>query len=277
METTITTVVTGVEPVTPGFVRVRVTTPGDAWQTTGSGDEFIHVEVGADDVDASDGHASRHYTVSKVLSDGFEMEIALHGDGPGAAWGERVKPGDAVAVSEPKAYYRPPSAVHRRVLLGDGTALPAIARILAEAGADERFSVVIELPTLADARDLPSAAQVDVQWRLGGNGVAPSILEHELRTMLPALRAETEDPYIWVACEAAESRRMRQYLRHDAGFPVKLIRIVGYWHGDKDRIMTVWENLTEEQRETAAQIWREDRTDEENWVEYEPFLRSLGV
>ncbi len=277
METTITTVVTGVEPVTPGFVRVRVTTPGDDWQSTGCADEFIHVEVGADDVDASDGHTSRHYTVSKVLSDGFEMEVALHGHGPGAAWGERVQPGDAVVVSEPKAYYRPPSASHRRVLVGDATALPAIARILAEANPDERFTVIIEMATLADARELPSAGDVQVEWRLGGNGIAPSILEHELRELIPALRVAEGDPYVWVACEASESRRIRQQLRHEAAVPMSLLRIVGYWHGDKDRVMSVWENLTDEQRQTAAHIWRDDRTDEENWVEYEPFLRSLGV
>jgi len=277
METTVTTVVTGVEPVTPGFVRVRVTTPGDVWRSTGSPDEFIHVEVGADDVDASDVHSARHYTVSKVLSDGFELEVALHGHGPGATWGEQVRPGDAVVVSEPKAYYRAPSAAHRRLLVGDATALPAIARILAEAADDERFTAVIELPALADARDLPSDADVHVEWRLGGNGVAPSLLEHELREVLPTLAAEQEHPYVWVACEAAESRRIRQHLRGETDIPMSLLRIVGYWHGDRDRIMTVWDNLTKEQRETAASLWREDRTDEENWVEYEPFLRSLGV
>ncbi|WNM24629.1 siderophore-interacting protein [Demequina capsici] len=277
METTITTVVTGVEPVTPGFVRVRVTTPGDSWRSTGAADEFVHVDVGEADADASDGHASRHYTISKVLSDGFEMEIAVHGEGPGAAWGERVRPGDAVAVSEPKAYYAPPSSAHRRVLLGDATALPAIARILAEANPDERFTVVIELATIADSRELPSAAAVDLEWRLGGNGIGPSVLRSALADLLPRLRDADAEPYLWVACEAAESRRIRQFARHEAQLPMTVLRIVGYWHGDHERVVRAWANLTEAQRERAAEIWREDRTDEENWVDYEPFLRSLGV
>ncbi|WP_084125220.1 siderophore-interacting protein [Demequina sp. NBRC 110054] len=277
METTITTVVTGVEQVTPGFVRVRVTTPGEQWVSTGAADEFIHVEVGADDVDAGDGHTSRHYSVSKVLSDGFEMEIALHGHGPGARWGQRVRPGDAVEVSEPKAYYAPPSAAHRRVLVGDATALPAIARILAEANPDESFSVVIELASMADLRELPSAADVRVEWRIGGNGYAPSVLCSELKGLLPGLRDAAHEPYVWVACEASESRRIRQNLRKEAQLPMAVMRIVGYWHGDKDHIMSVWNSLTEEQLAHAASIWREDRSDEENWVEYEPFLRSLGV
>ncbi|WP_062205628.1 siderophore-interacting protein [Demequina salsinemoris] len=276
METTITTVVTGVEQVSPGFVRVRVTAP-DTWVTTGAADEFIHVEVGAENMDAGDGHSSRHYSVSKVLSDGFEMEIALHGHGPGALWGQQVRPGDAVDVSEPKAYYAPPSAAHRRVLVGDATALPAIARILAEANPDERFSVVIELASLVDKRELPSAAEVSVEWRLGGNGYAPSVLCSELRSLLPGLRDADCEPYVWVACEAAESRRIRQSLRKEAGLPMASMRLVGYWHGDHDRIMSVWNSLSDEQLAYAQSIWREDRTDEENWVEYEPFLRSLGV
>lgn len=276
METSITTVVTGVETVTPGFIRVRVTTPPSAWTTTGRGDEFVHVEVGAETID-TDGHSARHYTVSRVLSDGFEMEIAIHGDGPGANWAQTVRPGETVAVSEPKAYYRPPAATHRRVLLGDATALPAIARILAEASEDERFTVLIELASMDDARALPSRADVEIEWRLGGNGVVPSIMEHEAREIVPALLAAGEEPYVWVACESKESRRVRQYLRGEAGVPLKLLRIVGYWHFEAAKAIAAWEALTDEQKDQYMAIWRDDRSDEENWIELEPFLRRMGV
>lgn len=277
METSITTVVTGVETVTPGFLRVRVTTPGDSWTSTGRGDEFVHVEVGAATADASDGHTSRHYTVSRVLSDGFEMEIAIHGDGPGANWAQTVTPGETVAVSAPKAYYRPPSAEHPRILLGDATALPAIARILAEASEEERFTVVVELGSMDDARELASRAEVELEWRLGGNGIVPSVMEHEAREIVPAVLDAGEEPYVWVACESAESRRVRQYLRNEAGVPLKLLRIVGYWHVEAAKAMAAWESLTDEQRAQYAAIWRDDRSDEENWIELEPFLRAMGV
>ncbi len=273
MESTIPATVTDVERVSPGFVRVALAVD-DSWSSLGVGDEFIHVELGAATVDAGDGHTARHYTISGVIPGGFEMEIATHGHGPGAAWGTSVLPGDGVLISEPKAYYAPPGAEVPRLLLGDATALPAIARILAEASAEEWFSVVIELGTMADARALPSAAHVELEWRIGGNGVGPSVLPDAAARLLDATDRE---PYLWVACESVVSRRIRSMARVDRGLPTRALRIVGYWHADQEKIMSVWNSLTDDQKERYAAVWREDRTDEENWIEAEPLLRAFGV
>ena len=276
MEATIRAVVTSVERVSPGFVRVALTVD-DEWASTAGPDEFIHVELGAATVDAGHGHSARHYTISRVLQGGFEMEVATHGHGPGARWAGEVLPGDAVEVSQPKAYYAPPGAATPRVLLGDATALPAIARILAEASADEVFDVVIELGSMADARELTTVATARVEWRLGGNGVGPSTLVDAAATAIDACAADRLTPYLWVACESAVSRRIRTLARVERGLSTAALRIVGYWHADQDKITTVWNALTDEQRLAYESVWREDRTDEENWIEAEPLLRSLGV
>lgn len=286
MEATIDAVVTGTTCISPGFVRVGFTVrDGGAWSSLGVPDEFVHVEVGARTPDA-DGHSARHYTVSGVVPGGFEIEVALHGHGPGAKWGETVAAGDAVRVSPPKGYYAAPDTHVPRVLVGDATALPAIARILAEASTEENFRVTVELATMADRRDLPTAASADVRWCLGGNGVATSTVvdaaAREVAAALEAPRAERrrrEAPsvYAWVACEAAVSRRVRTRLRHGLGLPARAVRIVGYWHSDARRMRAVWDGLTQAQRDTYSSMWREDRSDEENWDEVEPFLRGLGL
>src|SRR5690554_906620 len=116
MESTIRAVVTDVERVSPGFVRVALATAPGEWTTSGDPDEFVHVELGAEEADVAHGHTARHYTISRVRPDGIEMEIATHGHGPGAAWGESVLPGDEVLISEPKGYYRAPDASVTRLL-----------------------------------------------------------------------------------------------------------------------------------------------------------------
>ncbi len=280
METTIDAVVTATERVTPGFVRVALAVREDgAWSSLGVPDEFVHLEVGATSADV-DGHTSRHYTVSRVIPEGFEIEVALHGHGPGAAWGEAVRTGDVVRVSEPKAYYSPPTAEVPRVLVGDATALPAIARVLAEASADEQFTVVVELGSLADRRELPTQASAHIEWRLGGNGIAPSIVVEaaaHVTSEIIAADANGTAPYVWAACESKTSRLMRSHLRGAMGLPPKALRIVGYWHAEAERMLAVWESLSPEQRVHYDEIWRDDRTDEENWEELEPFLLSVGV
>lgn len=264
------------EAISPQMVRVglALTEPG-AWVSTGAPDEFVHVDVEAETLDA-DGHSERHYSVSRVTDVGFEMEIFLHGHGPGSTWGRNAAVGQAVKVSDPKAYYAAPATTSSRVLLGDLTALPAIARILAEAEPTERFRVVVEVPSLSERRDLPTAADARVEWRLGGNGVAPSIVCDAIRH-LHADGHIDDETYVWVACESAHSRRARKLLRGDLGLPIKHLRLVGYWHEDLEHVMTVWDALPQQVKDDYAALWRDDRTDEENWIELEPFLERLGV
>lgn len=281
METIHNATVAATEWLGPRMVRVRLRLEGTgegAWATTGRADEFVHVEVGADTADA-DGHSSRHYTVSGLTPDGFEMEIFLHGDGPGATWARTASVGDTTQVSDAKGYYAPPAGSGVRVLVGDLTALPAIARILAEAAATETFHVVIEATHESDRRDLPTAAQAHVEWVVGGNGHGASVLKDALVRLAASgsLLGADQGTYVWVACESVHSRQIRQYLRRDLALPLSHYRIVGYWHADLDRAMRVWNAASEDQRAAYAALWREDRSDEENWLELEPFLQELGV
>jgi hypothetical protein len=41
--------------------------------------------------------------------------------------------------------------------------------------------------------------------------------------------------------------------------------------------MEKWNALSDEVKEEYLAIWREDRTDEENWTELEPFLQAHGA
>ncbi|WP_062465342.1 siderophore-interacting protein [Demequina soli] len=277
METVHAATITTVEQVTAHMVRVglRLDDPA-AWVSDGTPDECVHVEVGAETADA-DGHSARHYTVSGHTPDGFEMEVFLHGDGPGATWARTARPGDRTEVSDSKGYYEVPDGAGVRVLVGDATALPAIARVLAEATADEVFHVVVELSDMADARDLPTAATATIDWRLAGNGMRASVLKDALAELADGLLAPAAASYVWVACEAKESRAIRQMLRRELGLPLTHFRIVGYWHFDLAHAIRVWEEASETTKAEYMALWRDDRTDEENWVELEPFLQKMGA
>lgn len=279
METVHDATVATVERLSERMVRIGLALDApEAWVSTGRPDEFVHVEVGAVTPDP-DGHASRHYTVSAVTPTGFEIEVFLHGDGPGATWARAVAPGDRTRVSDPKAYYGVPDGSGVRILAGDLTALPAIARVLAEASADEEFRVIVEVTSMDDARDLPTAATASVDWVTGGNGHGASGLRDALTGLAQhsALLDPESRSYVWVACESVHSRRIRQLLRREFSLAVGRYRIVGYWHADLERALRVWEEASEEQKARYATLWREDRSDEENWLELEPFLQQLGV
>lgn len=275
METQHRAIVTAVRDLTPRLRRVELAVPEGTWKSTGIPDEFVHLEVGAESLDA-DGHSSRHYSIARLLPHGVAIDVVLHGHGPGAKWGREAVTGDVVYFSDAHGYYKP-SGSGTRILAGDMTAIPAIRRILAEASADEVFRVIVEIPDMGEASAFNSDAEVHTTWVVSGNHVSASTLQQSLSEVLSASDDDHSTIYIWVACESAVSRSIRQHLRQDLGIHHSRFRIVGYWHSNVDKMREIWASMTDEQRSHYESIWRDDRSDEENWLELEPFLKSVGL
>ncbi|WP_297084157.1 siderophore-interacting protein [uncultured Demequina sp.] len=271
--------VAGAEQISPNLRRVTLT--GDAlqeWESTAKADEFVHVHIPGEDPAEGwedDHDIARHYTIRRWNPEvpSLELDIVTHGHGRGATWAREAQPGDVVAVSDAHGYYSPPEASTRRLLIADATGLPAVARILEEAGPEETFDVLIELISMDDAIALPSPATVNVEWRVSGNGRGPCALVSCMRSMT----VPDGDVYVWVACESAESRRARTFIRAEWTRHHTLYRIVGYWHVDAEEQLRKWNALTPEQQAKYAAIWDESRPDEVNWLELEPYLQELGL
>jgi NADPH-dependent ferric siderophore reductase len=264
-------------PLTPHLRRVTLTGLS-YWPGTGIPDEFVHVHIPPADAPPGwedDHDIARHYTIRAhdPKAGTVDLDVVTHGHGLGSTWARTCIPGDQVAISLPQPYYGPPANSTRRLLIADATGLPAIARILEQAGTHETFDVIVELIDLDDRIDLPSAATVDVTWRVSGNGVTPSALE----AMVRQRERPVDGTYVWVACESAESRRIRGFVRRTWGMHYACYRIVGYWHLNQAEQLSRWLALTDEQRARYEQIWDDNREDEANWLELEPFLRSVGL
>lgn len=279
MTDSLTVTVAATEQISPSLRRVTLTGPAlSAWHSTGQPDEFVHVHI-PDPEPApgwqDDHEIARHYTVRRWDPSGpsLALDVVTHGHGRGATWARDAQPGDVVAISKARGYYGPPEGSTRRLLIADATGLPAVARILEEATPEETFDVLIELISMEDAIALPSPATVNVEWRVSGNGRGPSALVSAMNR-LPVPR---DDTYVWVACESAESRRARTFIRKTWTRHHTLYRVVGYWHIDQAEQLRKWNALTPEQRARYAEIWDENRPDEVNWLELEPYLLELGL
>jgi len=172
--------------------------------------------------------AMRDYTPRRYDLNTLELDIdfVLHGDGPASTWAEQAKPGQFLHIGGPRGSMIVPDIFDSYLLIGDETALPAIARRLEGLAANRRALVIIEVENGAEQQRLESAAQVDVIWVLREGG------QDHLLTTVKQLKVPAGNLYAWVATETKVSRQIRRILLDEHGLDEQFVKAVGYWRLD---------------------------------------------
>lgn len=128
----------------------------------------------------------RTYTVRRLDLDARELwvDVVTHGDeGVAGPWAARVEPGATIHLRGPGGAYRPDPAADHHLLVGDESALPAIAASLEALPAGARATVFCEVDGEGDHLDLDSPADVDLRWlhRAGAPAGTTSLLDDAVR------------------------------------------------------------------------------------------------
>ncbi|MNI28457.1 NADPH-dependent ferric-chelate reductase [compost metagenome] len=170
----------------------------------------------------------RDYTPRRYDLDALELDIdfVLHGDGPASTWAEQARPGQFLHIGGPRGSMIVPDMFDSYLLIGDETALPAIARRLEGLAANRRALVVVEVENGAEQQKLESAAQVNVIWVLREGG------KDNLLTTVKQLQIPSGSLYTWVATESKVSRQIRRVLLDEHGVEEQFLKAVGYWRLD---------------------------------------------
>ncbi|RON78335.1 siderophore-interacting protein [Pseudomonas fluorescens] len=170
----------------------------------------------------------RDYTPRRYDLDALELDIdfVLHGDGPASTWAEQAQPGQFLHIGGPRGSMIVPDIFDSYLLIGDETALPAIARRLEGLAANRKALVVIEVENGAEQQVLESPAQVNVIWVLREGG------KDNLLSTVKQLQVPKGNLYAWVATETKVSRQIRRVLLDEHGLDEKLVKAVGYWRAE---------------------------------------------
>lgn len=218
----------------------------------------------------------RTYTVRDVVGAGEDtrlvVDIVLHEDdaegtaGPGSTWAARAKVGDRLVTMAPRRGHAyggiefAPGEAARVLLVGDETALPAIAGILRDLPGEAVGAALVEVPLAADVQDLVAPAGVEVVWlpragrplgsllhataleRLGSAPAPVAVSDDEVDPDLwetPAYSssgedvaadtAHSEDLYVWIAGESKVVTGLRRVLVNDLGLDRRQVAFMGYW------------------------------------------------
>jgi NADPH-dependent ferric siderophore reductase len=210
----------------------------------------------------------RSYTVRRFDAAAGELDVdfVLHGaHGPAAAWAAAAEPGDWVGVSDPGGRYRPDPTAQAHLVIGDESALPAIATVLEalgaagadsagvvsagvdSAGADSAgvvsagvvsagvvsagvpVEVFIEVADVAEEQQLPTGGGTRVHWlHRGGRPPGKPLIEAVTAAELPP----GVDPgrcQAWLSAEAGAVRDIRAHLLDERGLTRRMVYATGYW------------------------------------------------
>lgn len=212
----------------------------------------------------------RTYTIRALRMQPAELDVdfVLHGvNGPASAWATQAQPGDRLQMVVPnKAFsgdpggyeWQPPAGIRKVLLIGDETALPAIAGILEELmeyPAYPDVQVFIEVPYESDCVTLRCHPHTRLNWLprdvLGAQHgetlihAAQELAElpppdSERRPIKVSQRGEELRPwdsaqpadnsfYAWVAGESGTVMKIRRFLINERGQERRNLTLMGYW------------------------------------------------
>ncbi|MEZ5097483.1 MAG: siderophore-interacting protein [Nocardioides sp.] len=236
--------------VAPHLVRLTLGGAGLAgFASTGIADEWVGLVVPGQ-------FQSRYYTVRRWSAGELELDVVVHDEGLVTAWAARDCVGDDVTVTAPRGSFDPPPGAGWLLLVGDLTALPAMARIAETTSLPTRVWAEVPDDPAELAGYLPE--RVEVTW-LPPSGPGAS----DLAGAVAAIDWPPGEGYLWMAGESGQMRAVRKHLRHDRRLPSTQYDVMGYW-----RVATRRPRAVDPQP-----IWRAGLdaglTDEQIWAAYD--------
>lgn len=242
-------VVQSVERLTPTMVRV-VLGGGELadFQSTGCADEYVNaffVPEGApygvpfepDDLDGVDTALRpkpRRFTVRSwdEATKHLTIDFVAHGEvGYAGRWAQRARPGDRLQFRGPGGGYVPDPAAAWHLLVGDESALPAIAASLERLSPGARAIALVIVDGPDNEQPVDSPGDVDLVWLHRRDSPKPEDL---LVDAVAALQFPPGAVDLFVHGEAGEIRAVRRHLMVDRGIDVADASISPYWRRDHD-------------------------------------------
>jgi NADPH-dependent ferric siderophore reductase len=171
----------------------------------------------------------RRYTVRhwSPIRRKLTLDFVVHGArGIGGPWAANARMGDALVLTGPAGSYRPDDTADWHLLVGDESAVPAIAAVLESLPSGTSAVVRLLCDGPAHEFDLAPGRAPDIAWlqRTGG-ALDEELLVNSVRDLdFPRGRAAA-----FVHGEAAETRAVRRHLLADRELSVDQLSCSPYW------------------------------------------------
>lgn len=181
----------------------------------------------------------RSYTIRAhdPVAETLVLDFALHGDaGPASAWASRAQVGDQIMLAGPGAKKLVDNSADWFFIVGDLTALPAIAVNLEQLPATAKGYAVIEVIDDSDCLPLQLPPGMELHWVKNPHPDQPNTRLPDAVRALPWLDQGRVN--VWVACEFEGMRNLRRYFKKERALGRGDVYASCYWKiGDSDEGM----------------------------------------
>lgn len=233
-------------PLSSHLLRLTLRAPG--LTSTNVPDEWVGLVVPGQ-------FQVRYYTVRALDRDTLTLDVVIHEEGLVTEWAVSTGcVGARLVVTGAQGSFTAPTDASWLLLVGDLTAMPAMARI-------------------AETVDLPTRIWAEVPDDLTGYlPVGPEVTwldppgegESRLGEVVRKIDWPEGAGYFWMAGESAQMRSIRKYLMRDRRLPSTAYDVMGYWRAVRAR---------QPRTVDPEPIWRAGRaaghSDEEIWAAYD--------
>jgi NADPH-dependent ferric siderophore reductase len=212
--------------------RIRADFPREQWPTT------------------------RTYTIRAWDPSARELTVdfVVHGDeGLAGPWAARARVGETMRFLGPGGGYAPDPAADWHLLVGDESALPAIAATLERAPAGAVVHAFVEVSGPEEEQKITAPDGAEIRWLHRGERPVGETLVAAVR----ALEFPEGDVQAFVHGEAGFVKELRRHLRLEREIPRERLSISGYWRlGQSDEawraVKREWNERVEREQEGAS-------------------------
>lgn len=208
-------------------------------------------------LDPDDMPARRTYTVRSVdtVARTLAIDFVVHGDeGVAGPWAASAAVGDTLSFSGPGGQYRPAEGDVEHLLIGDDSAIPAIAAAVELLGPDSRGTVLIEVGDARDEVELTVPAGITLRWlhrspadstQTAGYG---TVLVDAVAAMPPA----SGPVDVFAHGEREAMKRLRGILHDSWGLDRRALSLSAYWAQGRSE-----DRFQAEKRDPVGQIFED--------------------
>jgi len=208
------------------LVRVRLGGPGlAAFEDRPETDKYVKLQFQS--IDEPPRPITRTYTVRAVdqAAGTLDIDFVVHGDeGIAGPWAAAARPGDRLTLLGPGGGYRPNAAADWHLLVGDLSAVPAIAAALEALPETAVGAVIVEATDPAAVIDLPAPEGVSVRWI-----VDPGHADQALADGVRALEWRGGEVGVFAHGERESMKALRRVLFEERGLARSQVSLSGYW------------------------------------------------